>query len=102
MSWDYGWQPYVSVGKRKRQGYAEARRLIGKGQQHKSITISGNKIAKTFWGEAWCKHLEKYSDFSNRLPRGRTYARNGSIAHLEITSGKTPQWFVVLNYIKLK
>ncbi|HCS54932.1 SWIM zinc finger family protein [uncultured Rubinisphaera sp.] len=88
MSWDYGWQPYVSVGERKRQGYAEARRLIGKGHQLKSITISGNKIAKTFWGEAWCKHLEKYSDFSNRLPRGRTYARNGSIAHLEITSGK--------------
>ena len=32
--------------------------------------------------------LEDFSDFSNRLPRGRTYARNGSIVHLEISTGK--------------
>ena len=34
------------------------------------------------------RHLESYSDFSNRLPRGRTYARNGSVVDLQIEPGK--------------
>ena len=37
---------------------------------------------------AWCDNLESYSDFSNRLPRGRTYVRNGSVIDLEIELGK--------------
>ena len=52
------------------------------------MEISGRTIAKTFWGKAWCDHLESYSDFSNRLPRGRTYARNGSVVDLQISSGR--------------
>jgi uncharacterized Zn finger protein len=88
MNWRYGgFAPYVSVGKRKSQGLAKAKKRIGKGNSLKPINISGRKIATTFWGQSWCKHFETYSDFSNRLPRGRTYARNGSIAHLEISSG---------------
>jgi len=46
------------------------------------------KIAKTFWGKAWCEHLENYSDYASRLPRGRTYVRNGSVVDLQITPGK--------------
>lgn len=49
--------------------------------------IPGRKIASTFWGEAWCGHLEKFSDYANRLPRGRSYVRNGSVCHLEIKPG---------------
>ena len=51
------------------------------------VNIEGPAIASTFWGKAWCRHLEKFSDYSNRLPRGRTYARNGSVIHLEIDTG---------------
>jgi uncharacterized Zn finger protein len=32
--------------------------------------------------------LERYSDFSNRLPRGRTYLRNGSVIDLKIGPGE--------------
>jgi len=32
-------------------------------------------------------HLEKYSDFANRLPRGRTYVRNGSVVDLQLGTG---------------
>ena len=39
-------------------------------------------------GEAWCQHLERFSDFANRLPRGRTYVRNGLVCHLAIKKGK--------------
>jgi uncharacterized Zn finger protein len=59
-----------------------------KGQSILPIKIDGRLIAKTFWGKAWCDNLESYSDFENRLPRGRTYVRNGSVVHLEIKSGK--------------
>ena len=45
-------------------------------------------IAHTFWGKAWCDHLERYCDFENRLPRGRTYVRNGSVIHLAVEAGR--------------
>jgi uncharacterized Zn finger protein len=51
------------------------------------IVIEGRTIARTFWGKAWCTHLESFSDYSNRLPRGRAYVRNGSVCHLEIERG---------------
>jgi uncharacterized Zn finger protein len=62
--------------------------LRKKGVDIQPVTLAGRKIAHTFWGEAWCKHLEKFSDYANRLPRGRTYIRNGSVCHLAIQKGK--------------
>jgi hypothetical protein len=43
------------------------------------IELQGRTIASTFWGKAWCTNLEAYSDYANRLPRGRSYVRNGSV-----------------------
>ncbi|MCA9225120.1 MAG: SWIM zinc finger family protein [Planctomycetales bacterium] len=90
MSWDYdGWAPYVPVAQRKSQAVALAKKHAqGLGREPLPVTVSGNKIAKTFWGKAWCDHMEGLRDFSNRLPRGRTYARNGSVVDLEIRSGE--------------
>ncbi|MFT6160766.1 MAG: putative Zn finger protein [Myxococcota bacterium] len=44
-------------------------------------------IATSFWGKAWCDNLESYSDYASRLPRGRTYVRNGSVIDLKIGEG---------------
>ena len=52
------------------------------------IRIQGRMIARSFWGKRWCAHLETFSDFANRLPRGRTYARYGSIWQLDIDEGR--------------
>ena len=52
------------------------------------VEIDGRKIAATFWGGAWCENLERYSDYANRLPRGRTYVRNGSVIDLQIGAGR--------------
>ncbi len=52
------------------------------------MAIPGRTIARTFWGKAWCDNLERYSDFSNRLARGRTYVRNGSVLDLQIAPGE--------------
>jgi uncharacterized Zn finger protein len=58
------------------------------GREVSPVEIAGRKIAATFWGDAWCRNLESYSDYSNRLPRGRTYVRNGSVIDLQIAAGR--------------
>src|ERR1700691_5527488 len=58
-----------------------------KGHDVSPVMIEGRTIVKTFWGKAWCDNLERYSDFANRLPRGRTYVRNGSVIDLQIGPG---------------
>jgi uncharacterized Zn finger protein len=63
-------------------------KLAKKGHPVSPVVITGRAIATTVWGKAWCTNLEAYSDFANRLPRGRTYARNGSVVDLQITPGK--------------
>ncbi len=88
MRWDYEFRPYVSVAERRRQAEREIDQRRKKGLKVAPIVIDGRIIAKTFWGKAWCENLESYSDFANRLPRGRTYVRNGSVVHLEIRAGK--------------
>ncbi len=82
-----GFAPYVPVAKRQQAAAREMAALKKKGQVVKPVVIEGRTIAKTFWGKAWCDHLESYSDYENRLPRGRTYVRNGSVMDLQITPG---------------
>ena len=84
----YDWKPYVSVAKRRAKALKKMASLRKKGVDIQPIEIEGRKIAKTFWGEAWCDHLESFSDFENRLPRGRTYVRNGSVCHLAVKKGQ--------------
>jgi uncharacterized Zn finger protein len=83
-----GFAPYVPVGVRRAQAAREAARLKTSGHAVSPVTISGTKIATTFWGKAWCDNLERYSDFANRIPRGRTYVRNGSVIDLQIGPGR--------------
>lgn len=84
----YGWAPYVSVAERKAKALKHVEGLAKKGIPCNPIQIQGRKIASTFWGKAWCDNLEKYSDYANRLPRGRTYVRNGSVIDLQVSKGK--------------
>jgi len=86
--YDGGWAPYVPVAQRRRQAERKAAALKKKGQVCSPVTIAGRAIARSFWGKAWCDNLESYSDFANRLPRGRTYVRNGSVVDLCIETGK--------------
>ena len=52
------------------------------------VIIEGRVIARTFWGKAWCRHMESMADYTNRLPRGRSYVRSGAVRHLAIKPGK--------------
>ena len=84
----YGWKPYVPVAVRRRQAEKVAAKAAKAGAALSPVRASRGAIAKTFWGRAWCENLERYSDYANRLPRGRTYVRNGSVIHLEIGEGE--------------
>ncbi|MBX3226133.1 MAG: SWIM zinc finger family protein [Labilithrix sp.] len=82
------WRPYVPVAKRRVEANKEIAHLRKQGRVVTPIAIEGTKIAATFWGKAWCTNLESYSDYESRLPRGRSYVRNGSVLHLEVLEGK--------------
>jgi uncharacterized Zn finger protein len=81
----FGFKPYVSVAERRRQAAAAVARFKG---QRSPVIVAGRTIASTFWGRSWCRNLERYSDFANRLPRGRTYVRNGSVIDLQVAPGE--------------
>src|SRR3954453_6032404 len=83
-----GWPRYVPVAERRRKAERIAAKLAKKGQVLMPVTIAGRAIAATFWGKAWCDNIEAYSDFASRLPRGRTYVRNGSVLDLQIARGQ--------------
>lgn len=45
-----------------------------------------SKFGKTWWGEQWLAALS-HIDYSNRIPRGARYARNGSVREATIKKG---------------
>lgn len=83
-----GWPRYVPVAERREKARKEAEKLGKKGESLSPVVIAGRTIAATFWGKAWCRNLEQYSDYANRIPRGRAYVRNGSVLDLKISAGR--------------
>lgn len=84
----YGWAPYVPVAVRRAKALKQLEKMKKKGFKVQPVQLSGRKIADSFWGKGWCEHMESFSDYANRLPRGRSYVRNGSVCHLEIKPGR--------------
>jgi uncharacterized Zn finger protein len=83
----FRWKPYVPVAQRRQQAARTVAKLRKSGALLAPVAVGRAAIAGTFWGKAWCQNLERYSDYANRLPRGRTYLRNGSVINLEIAAG---------------
>lgn len=87
----YDWSPFAQpsayeVGERARRA---KERLGEEGREMAPVEpVAGRLITTTFWGKAWCRNLLQYSDYENRMPRGRSYVRHGSVIHLEIEAGK--------------
>jgi uncharacterized Zn finger protein len=98
----YEWAPYVPVAERRRQAASKLAKLKKKGEVAAPVTIEGRIIAKSFWGKSWCQNLERYSDFESRLPRGRTYVRNGSVLDLRIAKGEVAAMVAGSDLYKVK
>jgi hypothetical protein len=98
----YEWHPYVPVAERRRQAERKLAKLRKQGQSVAPVTVEGRTIAKTFWGKSWCTNLERYSAYATRVPRGRTYVRNGSVLDLQITKGKVAAMVAGSSLYKIK
>ena len=89
---DYGYgrrfPRYVPVAERRAKALKQARKLEKRGRVLAPVGLASNRIASSFWGKAWCKNLESYMDYRNRLPRGRTYVRTGAVVDLRIGAGQ--------------
>lgn len=84
----WGYKPYQSVAARLKKAEAVIAKAKKSGKPMSPIAAGRGAITKTFWGKAWCENLEHYSDYANRLPRGRSYARNGSVIDLRVAPGE--------------
>ena len=87
-NYDYGWPAYVSVAERR----AKAEKAAAKAKKADAVLTPiapfRGALAKTFWGKAWCDNLANNSDYANRLPRGSSYVRNGSVIDLQVAPGE--------------
>ena len=79
---------YVPVAARRARAARKVASLRKQGKKVQPVESTGNLIARSFWGKRWCKHMESFSDYRNRLPRGRSYARHGAVCDLAIRAGR--------------
>jgi uncharacterized Zn finger protein len=88
MSWDYDDYEYESAAARKARIAKDLAKRVKRGEVFTAFEApTGTKIVKNFWGLAWCRHLENYCGYENRLPRGRTYLRQGNVYNLKVEKG---------------
>jgi uncharacterized Zn finger protein len=64
----------------------EKRRAAGESLRAEAPSHARN-LSSTFWGQAWNRNLMAYSDYENRMPRGRSYFRAGRVMNLVIARG---------------
>ncbi|TXK80340.1 SWIM zinc finger family protein [Paenibacillus sp. N3.4] len=79
---------YVPVAERKKKAEKAIEKLKKKNPNLAPVLIAGRTITRTWWGKSWSDNLESYSDYSNRIDRGRSYVRHGAVLDLQITQGK--------------
>jgi uncharacterized Zn finger protein len=85
MSW-YRYPETISVAERREKAEKKRKALEKKGEEINPVIITTKKLVNTFWGQAWCTHLESFSDYAYRLERGRSYVRHGCVIDLNISS----------------
>jgi uncharacterized Zn finger protein len=98
----FAWPAYVSVAERRRRAERKLAQLRKKGEPVAPVRIEGRVIAASFWGKSWCQNLERYSDYATRLPRGRSYVRNGSVLDLQIAPGRVAAMVAGSDLYKVK
>ena len=87
MDW-YDYAPYQSVGQRRIKAQKVADALAKRGVTLQPVSAQGPKLARTFWGRAWCDHMEAIGDFATRLAKGKSYVRNGAVIDLQVLPGR--------------
>lgn len=67
-----------------------SRDTLSRNADYEPVTVSSNarKICQSWWGDAWCRNLERYADENNRIERGKNYLRVGAVVDLKINGGE--------------
>jgi uncharacterized Zn finger protein len=84
----YGYKPQPSVAQRKAKAAKKLAEMRRKNPDISPVIVSGNTMARTWWGKAWNANLERYAEFESRLSRGRSYVRSGAVLDLRIDRGR--------------
>ena len=79
---------YVPVSARRAKAEKKLKQLRKTKPNIKPVTITGRLLAANWWGKSWNSNLERYADYSNRIGRGRSYVRHGSVLDLRLTAGE--------------
>ncbi|MFZ1985835.1 MAG: hypothetical protein WAU91_15570, partial [Desulfatitalea sp.] len=88
MAYWHRFAPYVPVALKEAKAARKLKKLQKKNPNIRPVILKGNAIAQSWWGKAWCRNLEGYADFSNRIGRGRSYVRHGAVLDLQIKPGQ--------------
>ncbi|MDR9501531.1 MAG: hypothetical protein RI601_07025 [Desulfurivibrionaceae bacterium] len=83
-----GFPKYVTVAEKKAKAAKKRAQLRKKRPGIAPVVITGNTLARTWWGKSWNKNLERYADYSNRIGRGKNYVRHGAVLDLKIQGGR--------------
>ena len=86
--WEDGFYSQPTTSELKRKSEASRVSAEKKGKRLEPVVIQGRKIAKSWWGRAWCDNLERYADYESRLDRGKRYVKTGAVIDLSITKGR--------------
>lgn len=81
--WDY-----TSAARKRELAAFEKARLIEKGFNPLPVDAFSGPIASSAFGESWVDKIEDWADEPNRLGRGKTSLRAGSVVHLGINGGE--------------
>lgn len=84
------WWSYQDAAKAKAKVQSEIVKRRKRGERFEALLpqTTGRKLCTTFWGQAWCRNLEAYQQYESRLPRGRSYFRQGNVYNLVIEKEK--------------
>ncbi len=81
------WPTKTTASEKAAVANKHAKDVAKSGVKLQPVILVGRQIAASFWGKSWCDAMESYGDYENRLPRGRTYVRNGSVTDLRVEPG---------------
>lgn len=84
------WWSQEDVEEQKKRLECEIAKRVKRGESFEALQApeGQKKLCTTFWGQAWCRNLESYQQYESRLPRGRSYLRQGKVYNLEIAPGR--------------
>lgn len=84
----YARYPQPTIEELQKQAEQTLRQAGENSRKYEPVHVSGTQLCRHWWGKAWCKAIESYSDMSNRLARGRRYLKADTVLDLRLEPGE--------------